>query len=782
HYSQPGGETDTFKAVRIDTLPASGTLTLNGTVVTAGQVVALGDITDGKLVYTPAENVNGDNTASFTFSVQDSRDGFDTTPNKITVNVTPVNDAPVLSGTGETPAMVINDDGSGTTGTAALASGVSVSDVDITSDGDVSSYGGGSITVSFTDGYQAGDRLSINGGTLAGMTGVTGGNGSSLVIALADDATSSQVKAIIEAIRYGSVDADPTAGKTDSTRAYSIVLNDGDNNADGGTIDGTNDAGGPASLNSAALTGTISFRYPPTATDDTVTVSKQTTTGTGNVKTNDNDPEHTADPTHEDDFSLSQVNGDSGNVGKTLTGTYGTITINADGSYSYQLDTTNSAVVQQLPGDADLTESFTYQITDNDGQTDSATVHIKIVGDNLPPEATDNSNAVKVGTTETATGNVITDNNGNGVDRNAENTSQTLSVVGINGATGNIGTSIAGTYGTIRVNADGTYSYVLNTSNSAVRNLPVGQTLIETFTYTLSDGIDTDVATVKITINGPNASHPPTPPSPPLPTPTDPGPGETPGTPDPGPGGYPGPSNDSYTQIVNTFGSGVDFHSPLTNPVRLTLELQDRVATATGIQLFPLPATAFQHTDPTETLDIDASQPDGSPLPSFVNFNSQNMVFIVDGDAARLAGVKSLDIRVSGRDTHGNEATTTFTILFSDRNAAAPDEGGGDGEGDGDGKNQNGDGEKDGAPARTDGAGGKGDGKDNSNDQGEGAAQSDGRAAGPTDARDEQAGLAAKEGMLSRIAVNAQAMNYGRHAILAEREALLADFAALFRG
>ncbi|RCK42557.1 hypothetical protein TH25_22500, partial [Thalassospira profundimaris] len=797
HYEQKGGEStvDTdLNKITVKSLPDStkGKLLLQTgtsggnpvyTEVAVGQEISAADISVGKLVYRADANLNGPEAqTSFTYSVWDKGHAAsnnvpaESATGTMDISVTAVNDAPVVSGTTTSPAMVIKDDGTGTTSTAALASGVAVSDIDITTDGDVSSYGGGSITVNFTDGYQPGDRLSVKGGLLAGMTGVSGGNGSALVISLANDATSAQVKTIIEAIRYGSVDADPTANRTDTTRAYSIVLNDGDNNADGGAIDGVNDAGGPTSLNSVALTGTITFRYPPTATDDTVTVSKNTTTGTGNVKTNDSDPEHTADPAHEADFSVTEVDGATGNVGKTITGTYGTITIKADGSYSYQLDTNNPAVIQQLPGDADLTESFTYQITDNDGQTDTATVHIRIVGNNEPPEATDNSNSVKVGNNETASGNVISDNDGDGVDKNTENVSQTLSVVGINGGTGNIGTAVTGTYGTLTVNADGKYSYVLNTGNSAVRNLPVGQTLTDRFTYTLSDGIDTDTATVTITIEGPNASKPPTPPKPP--SPPTPGPGETPGTPDPGPGGNPGPGNDPYTRVDNTFGSKVDLHSSLINPVRLTLELQDRVATATGIQLFPLPATAFQHTDPTETLDIDASQPDGSPLPPYVNFNAQNMVFVVDGDAARAAGAKSIDIRVTGRDTRGNEATTTFTILFTDRNVDAPGEENGE-----NAPNQE-DGAKNGPESPDDG---NPDNKNLENGNAPDAGDTppdnaNNRAEAPVSDGDALAGMAAKERMLSRIALDAQAMNYGRHAILAEREALLADFAALFRG
>ncbi len=85
---------DSLTAVRIDTLPAStsGSLALNGTAVIVAQVIPVAGIPN--LVYTPALNVNGD--ATFTFSVSDGTD-FSTPPATATVSVTAVNDAPTTS-------------------------------------------------------------------------------------------------------------------------------------------------------------------------------------------------------------------------------------------------------------------------------------------------------------------------------------------------------------------------------------------------------------------------------------------------------------------------------------------------------------------------------------------------------------------------------------------------------------------------------------------------------------------------------------------------------------
>ena len=85
---------DTMSAVRIDSLPSAGTLTLSGMAVTAGQVVTMADITAGNLVFMPAADANGTGYANFTFSVRDSNNAYDPTPNQLTFNVTAINDAP----------------------------------------------------------------------------------------------------------------------------------------------------------------------------------------------------------------------------------------------------------------------------------------------------------------------------------------------------------------------------------------------------------------------------------------------------------------------------------------------------------------------------------------------------------------------------------------------------------------------------------------------------------------------------------------------------------------
>ena len=88
--------TDTLAQIKIDSLPASGTLTLSNIAVTAGATVALSDVAAGNLKFVPAADENGNAYDSFTFKVGDTAGLFSVDANTMVVNITPQNDAPVL--------------------------------------------------------------------------------------------------------------------------------------------------------------------------------------------------------------------------------------------------------------------------------------------------------------------------------------------------------------------------------------------------------------------------------------------------------------------------------------------------------------------------------------------------------------------------------------------------------------------------------------------------------------------------------------------------------------
>lgn len=96
---------DTLQAIRIDTLPANGTLYQNGVAVTAGQVIARADI--GLLSFTPDANVNG--ATSFTWTATDGT-SYAASSTTMTLNITAVSDAPTLVGVTD-PGSFVRFDG-----------------------------------------------------------------------------------------------------------------------------------------------------------------------------------------------------------------------------------------------------------------------------------------------------------------------------------------------------------------------------------------------------------------------------------------------------------------------------------------------------------------------------------------------------------------------------------------------------------------------------------------------------------------------------------------------
>src|SRR5256885_756986 len=89
---------DTLQAVKITGLATNGTLKYNGAAVSLNQVITAADVSAGVLTFVPAADQNGSPYATFQFRVSDGS-LFSTSDTAMTVNVTPVEDAP-MSGPG----------------------------------------------------------------------------------------------------------------------------------------------------------------------------------------------------------------------------------------------------------------------------------------------------------------------------------------------------------------------------------------------------------------------------------------------------------------------------------------------------------------------------------------------------------------------------------------------------------------------------------------------------------------------------------------------------------
>ncbi len=142
-------------------------------------------------------------------------------------------------------------------------------------------------------------------------------------------------------------------------------------------------------------------------------------------------------------------------------------------------------------------DAFVYTVTDEAGNSASATVTITVVPQNDAPDAQDD--AVRVTPDEVQTGNVLSDN-GSGPDSDVDGTPLTVSSV--DGLEANVGQPVSlPSGGLVTVSGDGTFSF---DPNGAYGDLSPGTVVEEAVTYTVSDGALTDQATLRLTIALPN--------------------------------------------------------------------------------------------------------------------------------------------------------------------------------------------------------------------------------------------------------------------------------------
>jgi VCBS repeat-containing protein len=112
-----------------------------------------------------------------------------------------------------------------------------------------------------------------------------------------------------------------------------------------------------------------------------------------------------------------------------------------------------------------------------------------VIADPAPPVANADSKAINEdGTSNVIAGNVLANDTAGGI------ADPVLSVVSAG--------VLIGLYGTLTLNADGSYSYVLDQTNLVVGALNDGDALHETFSYTITDGYGHATSALTITING----------------------------------------------------------------------------------------------------------------------------------------------------------------------------------------------------------------------------------------------------------------------------------------
>ena len=394
------------------------------------------------------------------------------------------------------------------------------------------------------------------GGTL---NGTPGANTSGNVLVNDTDVDSNDTplpsKGTVTAIRSGATEGSGTPGTPDgnggfllvgtygslsisANGAYTYTLNNANPEVDGmdagdqliETFNYTvRDTGGLT--DTAVLTITITGRNDaPVASDDSATATEaggvSNSTGgadaTGDVLNNDTDVDRSDTPAINGTITAIRLGGvegagSAGTIGSALQGRYGALTIQSDGSYRYVIDNANPTVEALNPGDR-LSESFNYTVSDTGGLTDLAVLTITILGSNDAPVANDDIGIAKEagGINNSsgganASGNVLSndtdvDSNDTPLPSKGTVTAIRTGAVEGSGTAGSVGSAIQGQYGSLLINANGSFTYVVNNSDLTVERLNVGEQLTEFFNYTVLDhsGGLTDIAVLAITVEGTN--------------------------------------------------------------------------------------------------------------------------------------------------------------------------------------------------------------------------------------------------------------------------------------
>ena len=326
--------------MRITQLETAGSLQLNGVDVVLNQVVSIADINANLLTFTPAPNASGAPYADFRFQVSDGVT-FSVADYQMRVDVTPVNEAPVLAGANNFAAiaedLVAN---AGTAVSALIAAQLT--------DGDAGALAG--IAVTAVDNANGAWEYSIDGGT-------------SWNPFVAPTVAAARLLRDSDLVRFVPA-ADWNGAATMSFRGW-----DRTSGAPGGTAD-TNANGGTTAFSLAVRTSSIAV----TAVGDTVNDAAATNEDvpvTVNVLANDN-------------FE---------NAGRTLTAVAGA----ANGTVGF---TAAGSITYTANADWHGSETLTYTVTSS-GVTETGTLAITVaaVGDTVNDAVTvneDNATTVNV--------------------------------------------------------------------------------------------------------------------------------------------------------------------------------------------------------------------------------------------------------------------------------------------------------------------------------------------------------------------------------------------------
>ena len=458
---------------------------------------------------------------TFTYTIADLVGATDTAT--VTITVTGVNDAPILTPGGDTTGTVDED---GVDAPTTVSGDLDSTDVDNGATaawsvqgggagvyGDLSVDASGTWTYTLNNGAANVQALAANEShndvfmvvvtddqgatdTETVTVTVTGTNDDPFITA-GGEVTGAVDEDGIDAPTTVSGDLDSTDLDNGATAAWSVQGGGagtfGDLSVDANGTWTYNLRNGDANVQALSATESHNEVFTVVVTDDQGATDMQQVTvtvmGTNDAPEIGFDAGNDAGTVVEDDATNAvsgQLTGNDVDNNAALTwsvdgggsGAYGALTVDAAGAWTYTLDNGTPAL-EDLDSGETATETFNVTVTDDFGATDTQAINVTIDGntDNVAPVAADD--AITGDEDTVISGDVLADN-GAGVDSDADGDALTVSLV----------SDVAN--GTLLLNGDGTFDYTPDADFSGT----------DSFTYAVSDGNGgTDTATATITVD-----------------------------------------------------------------------------------------------------------------------------------------------------------------------------------------------------------------------------------------------------------------------------------------
>jgi hypothetical protein len=497
---------------------AGGAAPVEATLPTA---FTAADLAAGKVSFKADPDLNGSGAGSITFTVTDD-DGADAaTSNTLTVNVTAVNDSPIL----DSVALPVQ----ATEQTAvAILTGTGVSDIDLDSrNGGNGDYAGASFTVARNLAAQPEDAFSLANGADFTVDGndlkTTGGQ-------IFGTITTNAAGQIV--VAFTSLEATATSALVDEVIAAVQYTNTSDNPSSSVSLRYTFDDGAPGGGQGAGASATDSkiVNVDIAAVNDAPVNSLGGTIGTGEDASNAwlsgmsvSDPD--ADPANDQIYVTFQVANGAIDIRTDVVGGIDGSQVIAQSADTITVYGTQDQINATLSATNGLTYSpnlnfngdDTLTVTTNDagqngtdpGLTGDGTTEEDVDTRTISVSAVDDAPVAKDDNVTTPENQVLSgsvfDDNGNGVDSDVDGPA--LTITEVNGQAANVGATITLASGAkLTVNSDGTFSYDPNgkwnfevSSATAATTGAVDDAGTETFTYKLANG---NTATVVVNVTG----------------------------------------------------------------------------------------------------------------------------------------------------------------------------------------------------------------------------------------------------------------------------------------